>query len=97
MTNNPYFTLTFFTRKPRSAGYTDHKVYVRITVAGQQTDLAIGRAVSPENWDQKRKMSKGRSRRDQELNRYLDEIRAKCQIRQIQELGEKLFKIWGCF
>lgn len=77
MTNNPYFTLTFFTRKPRSAGYTDHKVYVRITVAGQQTDLAIGRAVSPENWDQKRKMSKGRTRRDQELNRYLDEIRAK--------------------
>lgn len=77
MTNNPYFTLTFFTRKPRSEGYTDHKVYVRITVAGQQTDLAIGRAVSPENWDQKRKMSKGRSRRDQELNRYLDEIRAK--------------------
>lgn len=34
MTNNPYFTLTFFTRKPRSEGYTDHKVYVRISVAG---------------------------------------------------------------
>ena len=77
MTNNPYYTLTFFTRKPRSEGYTDHKVYVRITVAGQQTDLAIGRSVSPENWDQKRKMSKGRSRRDIELNKYLDEIRAK--------------------
>ena len=45
MTNNPYFTLTFFTRKPRSEGYTDHKVYVRISVAGQQTDLAIGRSV----------------------------------------------------
>lgn len=77
MTNNPYYTLTFFTRKPRSEGYTDHKVYVRITVAGQQTDLAIGRSVSPESWDQKRKMSKGRSRRDIELNKYLDEIRAK--------------------
>lgn len=77
MTNNPYYTLTFFTRKPRSEGYTDHKVYVRITVAGQQTDLAIGRSVSPENWDQKRKMSKGRSRRDIELNKYLDEVRAR--------------------
>ncbi len=77
MTNNPYYTLTFFTRKPRSEGYTDHKMYVRITVAGQQTDLAIGRSINPENWDQKRKMSKGRSRRDIELNKYLDEIRVK--------------------
>lgn len=81
MTNNPYFTLTFFTRKPRSEGYTDHKVYVRISVAGQQTDLAIGRSVNPENWNQKRKLSKGRSRRDLELNKYLDEIRARfCEI-----------------
>lgn len=77
MTNNPYFTLTFFTRKPRAEGFTDHKVYVRITVAGQQTDLAIGRSVNPEYWDQKRKMSKGRSRRDLELNKYLDEVRAR--------------------
>lgn len=81
MTNNPYFTLTFFTRKPRSEGYTNHKVYVRISVAGQQTDLAIGRSINPENWDQKRKISKGRSRRDLELNKYLDEIRARfCEI-----------------
>lgn len=81
MTNNAYFTLTFFTRKPRAEGYTDHKVYVRISVAGQQTDLYIGRSVNPENWDQKRKLSKGRSRRDLELNKYLDEVRGKfCEI-----------------
>ncbi len=77
MTTNYYFTLTFFTRKPRAEGYTDHKVYVRISVAGQYTDLYIGRSVNPDNWDQKRKMSKGRSRRDLELNKYLDEIRAR--------------------
>lgn len=40
MTNNPYFTLTFFTRKPRSEGYTDHKVYVRISVAGHLEKLS---------------------------------------------------------
>lgn len=77
MTNHSYFTLTFFTRKPRTEGYTDHKVYVRISVAGQQTDMAIGRSVNPANWDQKRKVATGRSRRDQELNKYLDEIRAR--------------------
>lgn len=91
MTNNPYFTLTFFTRKPRSEGYTDHKVYVRISVAGQQTDLAIGRSVNPENWDQKRKLSKGRSRRDLELNKYLDEIRARfCEIHTALVRDKKL-------
>jgi len=71
MTTNYYFTLTFFTRKPRAEGYTDHKVYVRISAAGQYTDLYIGRSVNPDNWDQKRKMSKGRSRRDLELNHPL--------------------------
>lgn len=91
MTNNPYFTLTFFTRKPRSEGYTEHKVYVRISVAGQQTDLAIGRSVSPENWDPRRKMSKGRSRRDLELNKYLDEVRARfCEIHNTLVRDNKL-------
>ena len=81
MAKNSYFALTFFTRKPRTEGVTDHKVYVRISVDGQQTDLAIGRTVAPENWDAKGKKSKGRSRRDLELNKYLDEIRARfCEI-----------------
>lgn len=77
MCRNSYFTLAFFTRKPRTEGYTEHKLYVRISVAGQYTDLAVGRSVNPDNWDPKRKMSKGRSRRDLELNRYLDEVRAR--------------------
>lgn len=81
MAKNSYFALTFFTRKPRTEGVTEHKVYVRISVDGQQTDLAIGRTVAPENWDAKGKKSKGRSRRDLELNKYLDEIRARfCEI-----------------
>lgn len=81
MARNSYFTLTFFTRKPRAEGITDHKVYVRISVDGQQTDLAIGRTVNPDNWDSRNKKSKGRSRRDLELNKYLDEVRARfCDI-----------------
>lgn len=74
---NPYCTLSFFTRKPRSGTETDHKVYLRISVAGEHTDLFIGRTVSPSSWDTKRKMSKGRSQRDHELNHYLDETRAR--------------------
>ena len=46
MTNNPYFTLTFFTRKPRSEGYTDHKVYVRISVAVSTSDVPTATSVT---------------------------------------------------
>lgn len=96
MTNSPYFTMTFFTRKPRSEVYTDHKVYVRISVAGQNTDLAIDFSVNPENWDQKRKLSKGRSRRDLELNKYIDEIWARfCEI-HTNLVREKKLVIMSC-
>ena len=39
--------------------------------------MNIGRSVAPENWDQKRAMSKGRSRRDLELNKYIEVVKAR--------------------
>lgn len=39
--------------------------------------MNIGRSVVPDNWDQKRAMSTGRSRRDLELNKYIEVIRAR--------------------
>lgn len=77
MPKNSYFTMAFFTRKPRAEGIHDHKVYVRISVAGQHTDLFIGRSVNPDNWDPRQKKSTGRSRRDLELNKYLDDVRSR--------------------
>lgn len=39
--------------------------------------MNIGRSVVHDNWEQKRAMSTGRSRRDLELNKYIEVIRAR--------------------
>ena len=41
------------------------------------SEMNLGRSVAPENWDQKRAMSKGRSRRDLELNKYIEVVKAR--------------------
>ena len=68
MLHDSYFTLSFIARKARALRNGEYPIFVRITVSGQVAEMNIGRIVIPDNWDQKRAMSKGRSRRDLELN-----------------------------
>lgn len=70
MLHDSYFTLSFIARKARALRNGEYPIFVRITVSGQISEMNLGRSVAPENWDQKRAMSKGRSRRDLELNKY---------------------------
>ena len=72
-----FFTLTFFPRKPRSEGNGEYPIYARITTEGQKTEFTIGRKVHPSNWDQRAQKSAGRSRRDLELNKYLEMVRSR--------------------
>lgn len=72
-----FFTLTFFPRKPRSAGNGEYPLYARITTEGQKTEFTIGRKVHPDNWDQRAQKSNARSRRDIELNKYLEMVRSR--------------------
>lgn len=72
-----FFTLTFFPRKPRATGDGEYPIYVRITTEGQKTEFTIGRKVLPSNWDQRAQKSTGRSRRDIELNKYLEMVRSR--------------------
>lgn len=76
MTENNYFKLHFFLRKPY-AERADWPLFVRVSVGGQRIEFKIGRTVLPDNWDQTRGMSKGRTRRDLELNKYLELVRAR--------------------
>lgn len=62
-----FFTLTFFVRKPRSEGNGEYPIYARISSDGQVKEFTIGRKVHPDIWDQRRQMTRGRSRRDLEL------------------------------
>ena len=68
MLHDSYFTLSFIARKARALRNGEYPIFVRITVSGQVAEMNIGRGVIPDNWDQKRAISKGRSRRDLELN-----------------------------
>ena len=77
MLHDSYFTLSFIARKARALRNGEYPIFVRITVSGQVAEMNIGRSVIPDNWDQKRAMSKGRSRRDLELNKYIEVIKVR--------------------
>lgn len=80
MTSDSYFTLGFYVRKPQTER-AEYPIFARISVAGQATEFKIGRTVDPENWDAKKHLCRGRTRRDLELNKYLEMVRAKlCDI-----------------
>lgn len=82
-----YYTLTFMTRSARSTRTGEAPIYARITVSGQRAEFNINRNVDPENWNTAKGMSKGRSKRDIELNKYLELIRAR-----ISEIHAQLVK-----
>ena len=72
-----FFTLTFFIRKPKAKGDGEYPIYARITAAGQSIEFTIGRKVNPDDWDQRRQRTTGRSRRDVELTKYLEMVRTR--------------------
>lgn len=76
-----FFVLTFFIRKPKARGDGEYPIYARITTNGQSIEFTIGRKVNPEDWDQRRQRTTGRSRRDIELTKYLEMVRSRfCEI-----------------
>lgn len=80
MTSDSYFTLGFYIRKPQ-ADRVEYPIFARVSVAGQATEFKIGRTVDPANWDSKKHLCRGRTRRDLELNKYLELVRSKlCDI-----------------
>lgn len=82
-----YYTLTFMIRKAQQKKSGEVPVFARITVAGQRTEFNINQSVDPENWSTAKEMSKGRSKKDLELNKYIDSIRVR-----ISEIHAQLIK-----
>ena len=72
-----YFTLTFMVRKSQQKRTGEVPIFARITISGQRTEFNINRSVDPDNWNASRGMAKGRSKKDIELNKYLDSIRVR--------------------
>lgn len=63
MLHDSYFTLAFFVRKARPLRNGELPIFVRISVSGQLMEMNIGRSVRPEQWDQKRNVATGRSKK----------------------------------
>lgn len=62
-------------------------IFARLTVSGQRAEFNINRSVDPDNWNAAKGLSKGKSKRDLELNKYLDSIRVR-----ISEIHTMLMK-----
>lgn len=82
-----YYTLTFMIRKAQQKKSGEVPVFARITMSGQRTEFNINRSVNPKDWNPSKGNSKGRSKRDVELNNYLDSIRVR-----ISEIHAQLIK-----
>lgn len=52
-------------------------IFARLTISGQRAEFNINRSVDPDNWNTAKGLSKGKSKRDLELNKYLDSIRVR--------------------
>ena len=81
LSNECYFSLNFMVRRSRPNKEGEFPILLRITMNGQRAELYTNRYVAPANWDASKGQSKGKTKKDLELNRYLDTIRTKiCEI-----------------
>lgn len=80
LSNESYFSLNFIARK-RLNKEGELPISLRITMNGQRAEIYVNRSVKPDDWCAAKGQSKGKSKRDMELNRYLDTVRTKiCEI-----------------
>ena len=82
-----YFTLTFMIRKAQQKRSGEVPIFARITISGQRTEFNVNRSVDADNWNAAKGMAKGRSKKDLELNKYLDSIRVR-----MSEIHSKLIQ-----
>ena len=81
LSNESYFSLNFIARKARLNKKGETAIVLRITMNGQRTEIYTNRYIAPDNWNAAKGQSKGKTKKDLELNRYLDTIRTKiCEI-----------------
>ncbi|MFN8208103.1 MAG: site-specific integrase [Bacteroidales bacterium] len=67
------FSKLFYIRRTKLLNNGEAPIYLRITVNGARTDLAIFRSIHPDLWDSGKGRAKGNTRDIRELNAYLDE------------------------
>lgn len=72
-----YFSLLFFIRKAKLLKNGEAPVCFRVTVNGKRAEVQLKRSVALKNWSQAKECTIGKDVKSQELNYYMDGIRAK--------------------
>jgi site-specific recombinase XerD len=70
-------SLLFSLRKPKNYKAGEMPIYLRITVDGQRTELAVSRKCDPARWDTASGRATGSKADSRTLNAYLDDIQFK--------------------
>lgn len=70
-------SLLFSLRKPKNYQSGEMPIYLRITVDGQRTELAVSRKCDPERWDAVTGRAIGSKADSRTLNAYLDDVQFK--------------------
>jgi hypothetical protein len=70
-------SLLFSLRKPKNYQSGEMPIYLRITVDGQRTELAVSRKCDPERWDALAGRAIGSNANAKALNAYLDDVQFK--------------------
>lgn len=84
------FGISFFLKKDKAKN-EKIPIYARITVDKKYCDISLKYEIAIENWNQKKGMAKGKSKEIQNLNTFLEQIRARLvECYQELQLRKKL-------
>ena len=69
------FNVLFFIRKTRALKSGENPIMLRISIAGQLSEIQLKRAVNPNLWNQNKERCTGKDAASLEINRYLESVK----------------------
>lgn len=69
------FNVLFFIRKTRALKSGENPIMLRISIAGQLSEIQLKRAVKPNLWNQAKERCAGKDSASLEINRYLESVK----------------------
>lgn len=69
------FNVLFFIRKTRALKSGENPIMLRISIAGQLSEIQLKRAVKPNLWNQNKERCTGKDAASLEINRYLESVK----------------------
>ena len=86
------FNVLFFIKKTKLLKNGEASVCMRITVDGQRVETNIRKSVDPGSWNQAKECVRGKSRKANELNSYIEEAKIKLHsiFTELEEQGSTI-------